>query len=415
MFAWASSIEDCMESRNNNYDAIIVGAGPSGSACAALLSARGAKVLLLDKEKFPRDKPCGDAIGGKALNVLAELGLEQELAKRGFLRNSGLVFSSPSGDEVEIPLVADGKEMAGGFVCRRKDYDAILFENAKKKCETVESAEVADVIFENGRATGVRMKNGGEHFGKIIIGADGANSVVARKTGCFSLKREHYCSAVRAYYTGITGLRGNIEIHFLPECMPGYFWIFPLSNSEANVGVGMLLSDITKRKLNLNRVLEQCLKNKRFAGRFGSAKLEGEMKGWSLPLASAKRKCAGNGFALIGDAASLIDPFSGEGVGNGMKSAKILADTLGEKLARGEAREEDCRLYEKNLWKEIGNDVQSSYNMQKLGANAWLLDFIIGKARKSQWLRNELGAMLANREAKKKASDPLFYLRMLFA
>lgn len=242
-----------------------------------------------------------------------------------------------------------------------------------------------------------------------------ANSVVARKTGCFKLEPAHYCSALRAYYSGITGLKGNIEIHFLPECMPGYFWIFPLSGTEANVGVGMLLSDITRRKLNLNRVLEQCLMNSKFAARFEGAKLDGPVVGWSLPLASAKRKCAGNGFVLLGDAASLIDPFSGEGIGNGMKSAKILADVLGEKIARGEIAESDCLLYEQKLWEEIGNDVQSSYNMQKLGANAWLLDFIIGKAKKSQWLRDELAGMLANKEAKKKTTDPLFYLRMLFA
>ncbi len=400
---------------NTKYDAIIVGAGPSGSACAALLFAKGARVLLLDKEKFPRDKTCGDAVGGKALNVLKELGLEKELEGRGFLRNSGLVFSSPSGEEVEIPLIADGKEMAGGFVCKRMDFDSIVFGNAKKKCEAKESAEVADVIFEDGKAVGVRMKDGVEYFAKIVIGADGASSVVARKTGCAKIEPKHYCSAVRAYYSGIKGLHGNIEIHFLPESMPGYFWIFPLSDTEANVGVGMLLSEITKRKLNLSRVLEECLKNKRFAGRFDSAKLEGSIKGWSLPLASAKRKCAGNGFVLLGDAASLIDPFSGEGVGNGMKSAKILADTLGGKLAAGEITEADCLLYERALWNEIGADIQSSYNMQKLGANSWLLDFIIGKAKRSEWLRNELAGMLANKEAKKKASDPLFYLRMLFA
>jgi geranylgeranyl reductase family protein len=397
------------------YDAIVVGAGPSGSSCAALLAKKGAKVLLLDKEKFPRDKPCGDAIGGKALNVLAELGIERELEAAGFLRSSGLVFSSPCGNEVEIPLVSGGKEMAGGFVCRRQDFDNIVFENAKKKCETKENAEVENVLFENGKAIGVRMKSREEFFAKIIVGADGANSVVARKTGCFALKQEHYCSALRAYYSGIKGLRGNIEIHFLPECMPGYFWIFPLSETTANVGVGMLLSEITRRKLNLARVLEECLKNPKFAGRFEGATLDGAVKGWSLPLASAKRKCAGNGFVLLGDAASLIDPFSGEGVGNGMKSAKILADTLGERIVAGEIGKEDCLLYERALWQEIGADVQSSYNMQRLGANSWLLDFIIGKAQKSRWLRDELAGMLANKEAKKKATDPLFYLRMLLA
>ena len=403
----------------NAFDAIVAGAGPSGSACAALMAEKGCRVLLLDKEKFPRDKPCGDAIGGKALNVLKELGLEKELEKKGFLRQSGIVFSSPAGDEVEIPLAAEGKEMSGGVVCRRLDFDNIVFQNAKKKCVAVEECEVTDVIFENGKAIGVKTKakdgEEQEFRAKLIIGADGTSSVVARKTLAWKLDPVHTCSAVRAYYTNIGGLRGNIEVHFLKECMNGYFWIFPLSRDIANVGVGMLLSDISKKKLNLTRVLDACLANQKFAPRFANAKLESPVRGWSLPLASAHRKCAGNGWILLGDAASLIDPFSGEGIGNGMKSAKIAADTLGGALLKGEATEKDCLSYESALWKEIGADIASSYSMQKLGRNEWLLNYIIGKAKRSKWVQQELAGMIANKEAKKKATDPLFYLRMLLS
>jgi len=401
------------------FDAVICGAGPSGSACASLLAEKGCRVLVLEKEKFPRDKPCGDAIGGKALNVLKELGLEEELKKKGFLRQSGIVFSSPAGDEAEIPLASDGREMSGGFVCRRLDFDNIVFSHAKKKCVAREGCEVTDVIFENGKAVGVKTKgkDGSEHEfrAKLVIGADGTSSVVARKTGAWKLDPAHTCSAVRAYYTNIVGLRGNIEVHFLKECMPGYFWIFPLSDKTANVGVGMLLSDITKKKLNLGKVLEECLKNPKFASRFAEAKLESPVRGWSLPLASAHRKCAGNGWILLGDAASLIDPFSGEGIGNGMKSAKIAADTLGEKLSGEEITESDCLSYESALWKEIGADIASSYNLQKLGRNEWLLNLIIGKAKRSKWVQQELAGMIANKEAKKKATDPLFYLRLLLS
>jgi len=401
------------------YDAIVVGAGPAGSACAYLLAQKGVRVLLLDKAHFPRDKVCGDAIGGKALGVLARLGADGEMMQKGFQRSSGLVFSSPNGTEVEIPLAPGGKEMTSGFVCRRYDFDAIVFSRAKQACTAIEGAEAIDILFEGKRAAGVKVKmeDGSvrDFFANLVIGADGATSLVARKAGVFSSKAEHSCSAVRGYYKGVGGLRGNVEIHFLPECMPGYFWIFPLSKDEANIGVGMLLSDMLSRKKNLQKVLGECMKNKRFGSRFSGAQLQGNVGGWSIPLASARRACAGDGFVLIGDAASLVDPFSGEGIGNGMLSASIAADMLCESAKQGAVSEEKCREYEHALWKEIGNDIDSSYALQRLGKVPFLLDIAIGKAKKSGKMRTELAGMIASREAKKKASDPLFALKLLLS
>jgi len=263
----------------------------------------------------------------------------------------------------------------------------------------------------------VKMPDGTlqDFLANVVVGADGATSLVARKAGVFSSNASHTCSAVRGYYKGVKGLRGNVEIHFLPECMPGYFWIFPLSEGEANVGVGMLLSDMLARKKNLQKVLEDCMKNKRFGSRFSGAQLQGALGGWSIPLASAHRACSGNGFVLIGDAASLVDPFSGEGIGNGMLSASIAAATLAEAAKSGQVSEEKCKDYEHALWKEIENDIKSSYALQRLGKVPFLLDIAIGKAKKSEKVRSELAGMIANREAKKKASDPLFAIKLLLS
>lgn len=398
-----------------NYDAIVVGAGPSGSACAFLLAKQGCKVLLIDKSHFPRGKVCGDAVGGKALFVLETLGAAEELKQKGFQRSSGIVFSSPNGSEVEIPLASAN----AGFVCKRRDFDNIVFQRAKNACSALEGAEAVDVLREGARISGVKVKmpDGAirDFNANVVVGADGAMSLVARKAGVFSASAKHSCSAVRGYYKGVKGLRGNVEIHFLPECMPGYFWIFPLSSDEANVGVGMLLSDMISQKKNLHKVLDACMKSPRFAGRFDSASLDGELGGWSIPLASARRPCAGNGFVLVGDAASLVDPFSGEGVGNGMKSAAICADALSEAAKNGPVGEGKCKDYERALWQEIGNDIDSSYALQRLGKLPFLLDIAIGKAKKSEKLRAELAGMIASREAKKKASDPLFALRLLLS
>jgi geranylgeranyl reductase family protein len=408
-----------MEKTEEEYDVVVSGAGPSGSSAAILFSQSGARVLLLDKAAFPRDKVCGDAIGGKAFDVLSRLGLESELQQKGFARSLGVVFSSPNGNEVEIPVASGKGGVDGGFVCRRLEFDNMIFQRAKKACTVVEGAEVIDLLRVGERVCGVkaRMPNGStrDFFANLVVGADGAMSIVARKAGVFSANSKHVCSVVRRYYSGVLGLRGNVEIHFLPECMPGYFWIFPLSKDEANVGVGMLLSDMLAKRANLQKVLAACMKNKRFETRFEGARPNGELGGWSIPLASAHRRCSGNGFALVGDAASLVDPFSGEGIGNGMKSAAICADTLAKAAKQGAVGEEKCKEYERALWQEIGADIDSSYALQRLGKLPFILDIAIGKAKKSEKLRNELAGMIANREAKKKASDPLFALWLLLS
>ncbi|MEM4554377.1 MAG: geranylgeranyl reductase family protein [Candidatus Anstonellaceae archaeon] len=401
---------------SHQYDAVIVGAGPAGSTCAYLLAKKGCKVLLLEKAVFPKDKPCGDAVGAKALAIAEQLGIRKQIASEGFRRYSGIVFSSPAGNQVEISL-SEFENGGTGYVCKRKRFDEILFENAKKVCRVCEGSEVVDLIFDGTTVAGVIVKKGQKKekiTSKVVIGADGASSVVARKTGCLKYEFSHMCSAVRGYYENVKGLGKNIEVHFLRECMPGYFWIFPVSDTEANVGVGMLLSDIKAKKVNLWHVLDLCTKSTRFRGRFEEAKLKSELSGWMLPLASAKRKCAGEGFVLVGDAASLVDPFSGEGIGNAMRSAKIAAEKLGRLLADGIYQPSDCLEYEKALLTEMGDEIKYSHFMQNLGRHEWLLDLIIKKAQKSPRLRQELAEMIASREAKKKVADLGFYLHLLF-
>ncbi|MEM4348374.1 MAG: geranylgeranyl reductase family protein [Candidatus Anstonellaceae archaeon] len=398
------------------YDAIVVGAGPAGSTCAYLLAKKGCEVLLLEKSVFPKDKPCGDAVGAKALGILEQLGVKEQIAAEGFRRYQGVVFSSPAGNQVEISL-SEFENAAGGYVCKRRKFDEILFENAKKVCQVRQGIEVVDLVFEGTAVAGVVAKKGSNEErikSKIVIGADGASSVVARKTGCAKYECSHMCSAVRGYYENVGGLGENIEVHFLHECMPGYFWIFPVSATEANVGVGMLLSDIKEKKVNLWRVLDSCTKSRRFAERFAKAKLKSELSGWMLPLASARRRCAGEGFVLIGDAASLVDPFSGEGIGNAMRSAKIAAEKLGDALADGSYKPQHCLEYERALWLEMDSEVKYSHLMQRLGKYKWLLDLIIKKAQQSQKLKRELAEMIASRAAKKKVTDLGFYLRLLF-
>ena len=401
------------------YDVIIVGGGPGGSTAASFCGKNGLKALLLEKATYPRDKTCGDAISGKSMKILKELGLTEEIEKNPHGKISGVIFSSPNGKVVQMPFKSQGRSNPG-YCCRRLVYDNLVFQNSKKYATVEEGFTVTDVIIEGGFVKGVKgidsKKQPREYRAKLVIGADGANSMVAKKMGLGEIDENHHCMALRAYYKGIKGLTENIELHFIDSILPGYFWIFPLEDGYANVGVGMVTSDMKKGKVDLKKAMFDALENHPlFKERFSDAKLEGEVKGWMLPFGSKHRKSAGNGFMLIGDAASLIDPFTGEGIGNAMTSGKMAAKYAKMALEANDVSENYLMQYDRDLWGTLGGELKTSYYLQKIGRITPLLNLVIGKASRSEHVRESLTAMLSNEESKKQLVSPLFYVRLLLA
>ncbi len=406
------------------YDVIIVGGGPGGSSSAMFLKKKGYNVLLLEKAKYPRDKICGDAVSGKSVGMLKALGIENEMEDLENAKVYGLVFSSPAGKMLEIPFpVKDGEghTKARGYVCRRLVFDNFLFSHAKKMVDVKEEFAVSDLIWENDVVVGVKgmdmvTKTPMEFRSKMVIGADGATSIIANKVGLPKVPDDHLCMATRVYYQNISGMTPNIEIHFIDSVMPGYFWIFPLEDGKANVGLGMVSSDRQKKGVNLVAETERVIKeHPLFKERFKDAVKLNDIKGWTLPFGSFRRKLHGKGWVLVGDAASLVDPFSGEGIGNAMTSAKYVSEVIDEAFKANNFSEEHMAQYDQRLWAEIGPELQTSLMLQKMGRHKWLLNLVIGKASRSKEVRDTISGMLVNEEARKSFISPMFYLKVLLA
>lgn len=406
---------------SSTYDVIIAGGGPGGATTAAFLGQAGYNVLLLEKAQYPRDKTCGDAISGKSMGILRKLGLVDQVKSAPNARIEGVIFSAPNGKTVTIPFPARPDLSAPGFCCRRLVYDNILFQNAKKHATVLEKHAVNDVIIENGfvvgvKATDLATQQPKEFRAKVVVGADGAQSIVASKMNRQDTPEKHHCTALRVYYKNVKDLTANIELHFVDSILPGYFWIFPLENGTANVGIGMVTSDMKKNKVNLRQItLDTIAQHPMFKKRFEGAEALGPIQGWTLPFGSHHRKSYGNGFVLVGDAASLIDPFTGEGIGNAMTSGYIASQVIGDCLKTGDVSEAALKPYDEKLWAEIGPELNTSYQLQKVGRITPLLNFVVGKAASSQKVRDTISGMLGNEEAKKEFTGPLFYLKLLLS
>ncbi len=394
-----------------DYDAIVIGSGPAGATAAMYMGKAGKKVLLVDKAGFPRDKVCGDAQGRKAANIMRELGIEEGFRALPGHFIYGITLSSPNGTVVDVDITTRDKP-APGFCHRRIVFDEYLHENARKWAE-FRIFSVTDLIMEDGYVKGIKGKENSEekeYRAPIVLAADGANSIIARKFGLNKNPPEHFIVGTRQYYSGVTGMTDRIEIHLIKNLLPGYFWIFPLENGLANVGLGMIVKDMNDKRVNLRQAqLREIAENPLFKDRFANATALEDIKGWNLPLASHHRKCYGNGFLLLGDAASLIDPLSGEGVGTAMISGKHAARVAVEAMTKGDFSEKFLKKYDEDLWKEIGPEIEANHKLQKTGKRfPFLIDKLVGKAKKDEKFRKRIENMLPYAGGRQEMAEDSF-------
>jgi menaquinone-9 beta-reductase len=251
----------------------------------------------------------------------------------------------------------------------------------------------------------------------LLIVCNGAHSNFAKEIGGIKMEPEHYCAGIRAYYSGVTDLDPDnfIELHFIKDFLPGYFWIFPLANGLANVGVGVASDTVSKKKMNLkNEMLEIIETHPEFKERFKNAQLVDPIKGYGLPLGSKKRKISGDNFILVGDAASLIDPFTGEGIGNAVISGTIAAKYASECIKAKKFDAAFMQGYDELVYKRMWSELNLSRRMQKLLGYPFLFNMVVNKANRSKLLSETISSMFDNIDLRNRLKSPGFYFKLLF-
>ena len=221
--------------------------------------------------------------------------------------------------------------------------------------------------------------------------------------------------AIRCYYEGIEGLTDQIELHYVSEVKPGYFWLFPAGEGRANIGIGLSKDDAKKEDRSLGEILEEITNSNYFKDRFKNAKPLEKPVGWNLPMGSIHRKNHGDGFMLLGDAAGLVDPFTGEGIGNAMVAAKYATRVAKKAHHLGEFNAKIFKEYDELVWEELGGELGTSAKLQKLARYSFLLNFVIKRAARSKDVQEIISGMLSNEIARDDLSNPSFYFKILLS
>jgi geranylgeranyl reductase family protein len=351
------------------FDVIICGAGPAGTTCALALGNSGLKVALVDKSNFPRDKTCGDAIAAYAPKVLNTINPVYAKALLDFTAKekvNTIRVVSPNKKVLDISYGEDG------FISTRMEFDDFLLGLVKQlpNVKLFLNTAVKDV-FVNDRGVEVDLDSTMKLEAQLLIGCDGEQGVTRKKLTQTQLDPKHHAAAVRAYFKNVKDIpKATFELHFLKDLIPGYFWIFPLPNNQANVGLGLLSKTVSDRKLNLRQEMTHVLETVPYLKeRFESAEMISDIKGYGLPLGSRKVPISGNRFMLCGDAASLIDPLTGEGIGQAMVSGRYAGWQAKKCFEQNNYSASFMKQYDKTVYNKLWKEHRRSYLIRELLIN----------------------------------------------
>jgi len=309
------------------FDVAVVGAGPAGSVTALVLARAGARVVLVDKAAFPRDKACGDAVGPRGVAVLHDLGLAAEGSGAPL---GDMVVVGPSGNRVRLPCF-EGVDFPGyGVAVPRRGFDAWLAAQALEAGAELVKARVAGLGGE-ADAPVIELDGGRRLEADVVIGADGATSRIGEVAGLVDARRVLWGFAVRVYLDETVVLphivlweraRGRV--------FPGYGWLFPGPDGRANAGLGIGTLSDRRAGVGAARLLPAFLEHLADTGLIsqpGGGPGPARLGGW-LKMGMVGTTPAAGRVLLTGDAAGLVNPLQGEGIAHAMTSGRLAAEAV---------------------------------------------------------------------------------------
>jgi len=365
------------------FDIIIVGAGPAGAACAISLKDSGLNIAIIDKSVFPREKICGE---GLTLDVIKQLPLLSEELSEAFHKlvdinpSYGLRVYSAENKEASIPILQHNGSRAM-YTVKREVFDNLLIQFIKEKTNIS--------VFENCLLQKIENYNNSIRIHtsqgilncSMIVGADGAHSVVAKTLRSLKIEKKDKAIALRCYYENVDVVKEGqfLEFYFTKKILPGGLWIFPVGNNIYNVGLGMPIDTLVKKKINLQKVLDEEIESGALKDKFKNARPISRLKGDIIPLGKPNRPISGERFLRTGDAAGLANALSGEGIGNALRSGRVAAMHIKSSFEHKNFSATYNKKYDKEIYRRMGREFYNYRVLQYLCSFPSVINYLIGK------------------------------------
>lgn len=372
-------------------DVIVSGAGPSGISTALHLLAGGRSVTVVDKATFPRDKCCGDGLTTLALRQFEALGFDPRTLG-SWKEISTTVFQAPNGHQTRLQAPRDGVRMGA---VQRSELDAAFVAFARDRGVDIKESTTINEISRTDHGIEAQLDDGSSLSATYAVGADGMWSplrhLVDRQPRADINVQEQqpkrYLGDIHAFrqYFQVTGpATEELWVWFEQDLLPGYVWSFPLGNGLVNVGFG--IQRAPGQSVNwMNQAWPELLKRPHIAGVLGEAEPVGNHKAWPIPANINTRLLSGlNGRVLyVGDAARVVDPLTGEGIGQALETGHLAADAI----ARGGVAnpQRTAALYRRSIQSGMKIDNEFASMIARLVSHETPANTAIKLAPKGPW------------------------------
>jgi flavin-dependent dehydrogenase len=394
-------------------EAIVVGGGPAGSATAAALADAGHRVLLLDKAAFPRHKPCSDYVNAGGARILAEMGVLHDVLRAGAHGIEGMVVHAPDGGcyTADFARAEPGQAALG---LSRYHLDRLLLDRARSAGVTVwERTHVRDVVRDGKRVIGVEATIDGAREtlrAPLVIGADGRHSAVVRSLDLGVPLRWPRKTGLATHYQNVSGLNGFGEMHVGHGVYAG---LAPIEDGLANLTIVVRDRTVSERLSSVDELFAESLRRLPLLVRkLGGAERIGRIRGVGS-MAHRARQTTGDGFLLVGDSASFLDPFPGDGIYEALQASQLAAPVASAALKAGDTSAAALAPYCVARRKAFTAKREVCWVVQGFVNAPPLMNYVTDRLARRDDLGLTLAGVLGNFRPATQALSPLYLARLL--